>query len=168
MLSPERVRRTLVRLAYEIVERNKGAGDLLFLGIQNGGVALARALASHVPASTNTLLDRVHGLDVTSFRDDRDRSQGPVSSPVNKELDVDDKHVVIVDDVLFTGRTARAAIDAVISLGRPKTIQLAVLIDRGFREFPIEPTFVGRTVQTKHKERIVVDVEDDFAVYVDE
>ena len=168
MLSPERVRRTIVRLAYEILESSKGGENLVILGILSGGIELAKALADHLPISDDGGKVSVHGLDVTPFRDDRDRNAVVGRLEESGGLHVADRHVVIVDDVLFTGRTARAAIDAVISLGRPKAIQLVVLVDRGHREFPIEPTFVGRAIKTKHKERVVVDVENGFAVYVEE
>ena len=169
MLSPERVRRTIVRLAYEIIESNRGSGNLVVFGILNGGAELARVLGGYIEENLEEGRRQcsVNTLDVTRFRDDRDREGGD-SSFVEPGVDVANKHVVLVDDVLFTGRTARAAIDAVIQLGRPKTIQLAVLVDRGHREYPIEPTFVGRTIKTKHKERVVVDVNDGFSIYVEE
>ena len=169
MLSAERVRRTIVRLAYEIIEKNKGEGNLVFVGIRSGGVELAHALARNIPYERADLVNRVYELDVTAFRDDRDRNASSESETDLDHLGVTDKHVVLVDDVLFTGRTARAAIDAIISMGRPKTIQFVALIDRGHRELPIEPTFVGKTIKTKHKERVVVKVEDRaFTVHVEE
>ena len=168
MLSPERVRRTIVRLAYEIIEDNRGDGNLVLVGIQRGGVDLAHALAKNIQEEGSGNQVVVYDLDVTPFRDDRDRSAGP-HAVVPEELEVSDKHVVIVDDVLFTGRTARAAMDAIIRAGRPKTIQLLVLVDRGHRELPIEPTFVGKPIKTKHKERVVVEVgEGGFSVFVEE
>lgn len=169
MLSPERVRRTIVRLAYEIIEDNRGEGNLLIVGIREGGIELARALVNNIPYEESVLARDVHELDVTAFRDDRDRSKSLKESAPSSAFDVTNKHVVLVDDVLFTGRTARAAMDAVISMGRPRTIQLAVLIDRGHRELPIEPTFVGKKIKTKHKERVSVEVQDGaFSVYVEE
>ena len=168
MLSAERVRRTIVRLAYEIIEDNRGAGNLVLVGIQRGGVDLAHALAKNIEVEVPGNEVEVRDLDVTPFRDDRDRT---ASSQVNvrNDLVVTDKHVILVDDVLFTGRTARAAMDAIVNIGRPKTIQLAVLIDRGHRELPIEPTFVGKSIKTKHKERVVVEVDNaGFSVFVEE
>ena len=169
MLSPERVRRTIVRLAYEVIEENRGEGRLLFMGILQGGVSLAHALVKNIPYEESVLDQEVHELDVTAFRDDIDRSQFQDQGGTTPAVDVTDKHVVLVDDVLFTGRTARAAMDAVISMGRPKTIQLVVLIDRGHRELPVEPTFVGKKIKTKHKERVTVEVDGtSFFVYVEE
>ncbi len=165
IMSSERVQRTLSRLAYEVVEHNRGTERLEIFGIWRRGAALADALARHIRAIEGATVP-VHALDVRPFRDDRDRSRpAPVSEA---SVDVTDRAVILVDDVLFTGRTARAALDAVIGYGRPASIQLVILIDRGHREFPIQPDFVGRIWPTKHKERIVVDVEGDLAVYVEE
>ena len=169
MLSPERVRRTIVRLAYEIIEDNRGRGHLVLLGVKRGGVDLAHAIAHYVREEVAGDQVEVYELDVTPFRDDRDRSAVVDTEVVAMDVRVSDKHVIIVDDVLFTGRTARAAMDAIVSVGRPKTIQLLVLVDRGHRELPIEPTFVGKKVKTKHKERVVVEARSPgFSVFVEE
>ena len=166
MLSRERVRRTIVRLAYEIVEANRGAANLVFFGIPRGGEALARALVEEINEYEGTR-HTVLPLDVTPFRDDRDRP--PVDPALLPPRDrVADRNVILVDDVLFTGRTARAALDALVHAGRPRTIQLAVLIDRGHREYPILANFVGRTIKTKHRERVIVEEDGGFAVYVEE
>ncbi len=165
-MSPERVERTLSRLAYEVVERNRGAADLEIFGIQRSGAIVAEALARHIGAIEAQPF-AVHALDVQAFRDDRDRS-APAEGPAEGAVDVTDRAVILVDDVLFTGRTARAALDAIIRYGRPRSIQLAVLIDRGHREYPIQPDYIGRALPTKHKERVVVDVNEGCAVYVEE
>jgi pyrimidine operon attenuation protein/uracil phosphoribosyltransferase len=165
-MAPERVKRTLSRLAYEVVERNRGATDLEIFGILRSGTVVADALAQHIGAIEAHAF-AAHPLDVQPFRDDRDRSV-PSAAPAEHPIDVTDRAVILVDDVLFTGRTARAALDAVIRYGRPRSIQLVVLIDRGHREYPIQPDYIGRTLPTKHKERVVVDVNDGFAVYVEE
>ncbi|HLT46482.1 MAG TPA: bifunctional pyr operon transcriptional regulator/uracil phosphoribosyltransferase PyrR [Rubricoccaceae bacterium] len=165
LLSPARVRRTVVRLAYEVVEQNRGGENLLVFGIANRGVRLAERLAEALAEVEGSPFP-VHALDVTPFRDDRpdvERPQPPDGAP-----QVDDRDVLLVDDVLFTGRTARAAIDAVLQHGRPRTIQLAVLIDRGHREFPIQPDYVGRVIPTKYGERVVVEVDGAPAVYLEE
>jgi len=161
IMSPERVRRTLRRLAYEIIERNEGADSVDLFGIERSGVPLAHAVADEVN-SIDAADCTASPLDVTPFRDDRP-DLGPPASPPH-DLDVTDRNVVLVDDVVFTGRTARAALDAVLQYGRPQSIQLFVLVDRGHREYPIQPDSAGRRLQTKHQEDVIVD--DDFAVYV--
>jgi pyrimidine operon attenuation protein/uracil phosphoribosyltransferase len=164
IMSPERVRRTLRRLAYEVVERNRGGDAIELFGIRESGVPLARTLADEINAIENTALT-AYGLDVTAFRDDHPAPDPPETPP--HDVDVTDRDVVLVDDVLFTGRTARAALDAVLQYGRPRSIQLVVLIDRGHREYPIQPDCTGRLLQTKHREQVVVETDEDFAVYVE-
>lgn len=165
IMSPARVHRTLRRLAHEIVERNRGAEAIELFGIWESGVPLARALVEEVNNIEETDLD-VHGLDVTPFRDDRPDLSPPETLP--HEVDATDRDIVLVDDVLFTGRTARAALDAVLQYGRPCSIQLVVLIDRGHREYPIQPDYTGRLLQTKHREEVIVDTSDEFAVHVED
>jgi pyrimidine operon attenuation protein/uracil phosphoribosyltransferase len=165
IMSPARVQRTLRRLAYEIVERNRGAEAIDLFGIRESGVPLARTLADEVNAIEDTDLS-AYGLDVTPFRDDHPDLDPPETPP--HDVDVTDRDVVLVDDVLFTGRTARAALDAVLQYGRPHSIQLVVLIDRGHREYPIQPNCTGRLLQTKHREEVVVDTDGDFAAYVED
>lgn len=164
LLGPERVRRTLTRLAYEVVERNRGTDTLIVFGLRRRGLALAHRLAETLSDVAGAPIP-VHALDVSSFRDDRPE-KGTAPLP-DGAPDATDRDVLIVDDVLFTGRTARAALDAVLQHGRPRTIQLAVLIDRGHREVPVHPDFVGRVIPTKAAERIVVDT-DTPSVYLDD
>ena len=166
LLSPERVRRIIVRLAFEILEVNRGAQNLIVFGIRNGGAALAEALLGHINEREGCQ-HKVHTLDVTPFRDDQDWSENR-GTHIASGIDVTDRDVILVDDVLFTGRTARAALDAIVRGGRPRSIQLVVLIDRGHREYPIQPNFVGRVIKTKHKERVTVEVGETFSVYMDE
>lgn len=166
IMSPARVRRTLSRLAYEVVERNRGADGLEIVGILQSGVPLARALADEIGGVEGRAL-HMHVLDTVPYRDDRDPDE-EVTDRSQVSSDLAGRDVILVDDVLFTGRTARSALDAVIQFGRPRSIQLAVLIDRGYREYPIQPDYIGRRLQTKHKERVEVDVGGDFAVYVEE
>lgn len=163
-MSPERVRRMLTRLAHEVVERNRGSSSIEIVGIRRRGGAVAEALASEIGKIESRDLE-VQELDVAAYRDDRDATED-VDDQSTIRGDVTDRDVVLVDDVLFTGRTARAALDALVQYGRPRSIQLAVLVDRGHREYPIQPDYLGRSLQTKHKERVVVDVDSDFAVYV--
>jgi pyrimidine operon attenuation protein/uracil phosphoribosyltransferase len=164
LMSPDRLRRTVTRLAYEVVEHTRGAPDLLVFGLRRRGVALAERLAAEIADVTGHPVP-THGLDVSAFRDDRPeavREPLPPGSP-----SAEGRPVLIVDDVLFTGRTARAALDAVLRYGRPSAISLAVLIDRGHREVPVHPDFVGREIPTKASERVTVDL-DVPCVYLDE
>jgi pyrimidine operon attenuation protein/uracil phosphoribosyltransferase len=168
IMSPERVRRTLVRLACEVVERNRGVERLVVLGIRDRGVMVAERLADEIRGISGQDV-KVFGLDVRPFRDDVQRvAASDASSPVGVELDVTGYDVLLVDDVLFTGRTARAALDAVVRLGRPRSIQFVVLVDRGHREYPIQPDYVGRLIQTKHRERVEVATDGTFAVTINE
>ena len=164
LLGPERVRRTVTRLAYEVVERNRGADNLIVFGLRRRGVALAHQLAETLSDIAGRPVP-IHALDVSSFRDDR--AGGSETTLSEDAPDATDRDVLIVDDVLFTGRTARAALDAVLQHGRPRTIQLAVLIDRGHREVPVHPDYVGRVIPTKAAERVVVDPEVP-SVYLDD
>jgi pyrimidine operon attenuation protein/uracil phosphoribosyltransferase len=165
VMAPERVQRTLRRLAYEVVERNRGADNVMLFGILQSGAPLARALAEEMRTIEDHAVEAVD-LDVTPFRDDRD--DAPSDAPQPATTDVTDRDVVLVDDVLFTGRTARAALDAIVQYGRPRSIQFVALIDRGHREYPIQPDYTGRLLQTKHEEQVHVATDDDFAVYVDD
>jgi pyrimidine operon attenuation protein/uracil phosphoribosyltransferase len=165
LMPPSRVRRTLRRIAAEVVERNRGGERLLVFGVRRRGLALAERLAEALEEVAGRPFP-VHPLDVAPFRDDRPEGVPPPASPPGPEVEAHD--VLIVDDVLFTGRTARAAIDAVLPLGRPRTIQLAVLVDRGHREVPIQPDYVGRVIPTKYGERVVVEVEEAPEVYLEE
>lgn len=162
LMTPVRVQRTLTRMAYEVIERNRGAEGLLVFGIKARGARLAGHLADALDAASGGAVDR-HDLDITGFRDDQSQNVPTPSQPTLAE----GRDVLLVDDVLFTGRTARAALDAILQHGRPRTIRLAVLIDRGHREVPVHPDVVGRVVPTKHAERVVFDP-DALAVYLDD
>lgn len=154
LLSPARVRRTVTRLAYEVIERNRGVEGLLVFGLKVRGHALAEMLAEALRQASGQPVE-VHALDISASRDDRpDAAPPPLPDGAPS---AENRDVLLVDDVLFTGRTARAALDAVLRYGRPRTIRLAVLVDRGHREVPVHPDFVGRVVPTKHAERVVVD-----------
>lgn len=163
ILTPQRFRRTVTRLAYEVIERNRGTDGLLVFGLKSRGAALADRLADALEEASGQPIER-HGLSIAGFRDDRDGERLPLPADAP---DVTDRDVLLVDDVLFTGRTVRAALDAVLQYGRPRTIRLAVLVDRGHREVPVHPDFVGRAIPTKHDERVVVDPSEP-AVYLED
>lgn len=156
LMSASEIERTLVRLAYEIVEKNGGVDALGLVGIRRRGVPLAERLGKIITRIESAKVP-VGTLDITFYRDDLS-TLGP--KPVVQEkaigFEIEDMNIVLVDDVLFTGRTTRAALDALFSHGRPRRVQLCVLIDRGHREIPVEATFVGRNVQTTMSEVIEV------------
>lgn len=154
IMTASQVAQTLNRLAYEVVERNRGASNVTVFGILNAGAGIAERVARQIGSIQNINIP-VHGLDISAYRDDT-RQRMPESDP---GIDVTDRDVLLVDDVLFTGRTIRAALDAVVRFGRPRTIQLMVLIDRGHREYPIQPDYVGRTIVTVREARVQVDLD---------
>lgn len=150
------INRALTRIAHEILERNKGTADLVLVGIRTGGDDLAGVLRRHIAEIEGEQIP-AGAVDITMYRDDLG-SRG--SLPIGRTdipFAMDGKRVILVDDVLYTGRTIRAAMDALIDLGRPRSIQLAVLIDRGHRELPIRPDYVGRNVPTSREEKIAVE-----------
>jgi len=154
------VHRALQRIAHEIVERNGNAAEVVLVGVQRGGVHLARRLSE--------ALSRIWGrpvpvgcLDINMHRDDIHQQLAPRVHPTSIPFDVTDRTVVLVDDVLFSGRTTRAALDALNDFGRPKRVQLAVLIDRGHRELPIKADFIGKNVPTALSERVNLQLKED-------
>ncbi len=160
LMSASEIERTLVRLAHEIIEKNNGIKDLALIGIRRRGVPLAQRLGRIIQRIEGTAIP-VGTLDISLYRDDLS-TVGP--KPVVQKNDVGcpvtDMNVVLIDDVLYTGRTTRAALDALVDHGRPRRVQLLVLIDRGHRELPIEAGFVGRTVQTTRNEIIEVKLQE--------
>ncbi len=150
------IRRSLNRIAHEILERNKGTDQLAFIGIRSRGLPLAHRLAEMI-RRIEGVLPPVGELDVTSYRDDLISNDVRAQFPGNElSFPVTGRKIVLVDDVLFTGRTIRAALDAVIDLGRPRNIQLAVLVDRGHRELPIKADYIGKNIPTSRREGIQV------------
>jgi pyrimidine operon attenuation protein/uracil phosphoribosyltransferase len=147
--------RALTRIAHEILERNGGATDLAFVGLRTRGVTLAHRLAAKIAAIDGASLP-VGTLDITLYRDDLDMRGAPVIRGTDIPFSLKAKTVILVDDVLFTGRTIRAALDAIIDLGRPTMVQLAILIDRGHRELPIRPDYVGKNLPTSRRESVAV------------
>jgi pyrimidine operon attenuation protein/uracil phosphoribosyltransferase len=156
IMSPEEIRRALTRIAHEIIERNHGCDGLVLVGVHTRGVPLANRIAAAVKAIEGADIP-VGALDIGPYRDDLDRLGTPLKSrPSEMPGDVSGRRVVVVDDVLFTGRSIRAAMDALIDMGRPRRIQLAVLVDRGHRELPIRPDYIGKNVPTSRNESIEV------------
>ncbi|MBI3636513.1 MAG: bifunctional pyr operon transcriptional regulator/uracil phosphoribosyltransferase PyrR [Candidatus Rokubacteria bacterium] len=151
--------RALVRIAHEILERNGGAKDVTFVGLRTRGVTLAHRLAAKIAQIDGATLP-VGALDITLYRDDLDMRGAPVVRATEIPFSIKSKTVVLVDDVLFTGRTIRAALDALIDLGRPKMIQLAILIDRGHRELPIRPDYIGKNLPTSRRESVAVRLQE--------
>jgi len=149
------IRRALTRIAHELLEKNKGVGDSIMIGIRTRGIYFAKRIAERIREIEGVPVP-VGELDVTSYRDDRVRVQATNDSQTLQAPDIQDRRVVLCDDVLYTGRTVRAAMDALIDLGRPRLIQLAVLIDRGHRELPIRADYVGKNVPTSKLEQIEV------------
>src|SRR5437762_6759156 len=153
LMSASEIERTLVRLVHEIIEKNDGAKDLGLVGIRSRGVFLAQRIGKMIERIEKVPVP-VGSLDITSYRDDLSPLAKPVVQKTEIGFPITGKKIVLVDDVLYTGRTTRAAMDALFRHGRPKRVQLCVLIDRGHRELPIDATFVGRRVQTSNKELI--------------
>ena len=158
IMDAEAVRRAITRIAHEVIERNAGLEDVVVVGLQTGGVPLARQLADELERIEGTEVP-VGTLDVAFYRDDIGLRPVMPEAVTNIPVDLGARVVVLVDDVLFTGRTIRAAMDALTDFGRPRAIQLAVMIDRGHRELPIRPDFVGKNLPTRRDE--AVDVHED-------
>lgn len=160
ILDENSLSRALIRISHEILEKNQGASDVVFVGIRTRGVPLANRLSQNILKFEGLSLP-VGLLDVTPHRDDRDRDdKSEISTTTEIDFDINDKNVILVDDVLFTGRTVRAGIDAIMSIGRPRTIQLAVLVDRGHRELPIRADYVGKNLPTSKEEIVEVLVKE--------
>ncbi|MDD4907477.1 MAG: bifunctional pyr operon transcriptional regulator/uracil phosphoribosyltransferase PyrR [Candidatus Omnitrophica bacterium] len=156
ILDKDTLNRTLTRIAHEILERNKGIENLCLVGIRNRGVYLAQRLAASIKKIEGQEAP-VGTLDITLYRDDLTLiASHPVVHKTEIDFDIKDKNVVLVDDVLYTGRTVRAALDALIDLGRPRSIQLAVMVDRGHRELPIRADYAGKNIPTASNETVEV------------
>ncbi|MFZ5515569.1 MAG: bifunctional pyr operon transcriptional regulator/uracil phosphoribosyltransferase PyrR [Candidatus Zhuqueibacterota bacterium] len=161
------LKRTILRLAHEILERNKGSEKLILVGVRTRGVYVAQRILKEVEKIEKKKIP-LGILDITMYRDDfRQRLKQPIVQQTDIPFDIDEKTVVLVDDVLYTGRTTRAALEALMSFGRPAKIQLAVLVDRGHRELPIKPDYVGKNIPTSIGEEIqvkMIEVDDDDCV----
>lgn len=162
ILDEKAIARAITRIAHEIIERNKGIDDCVLVGIKTRGAFIAKRLAERIEQIEGKPI-MTGELDITLYRDDlsiKNKNQEPLVQQVDISHNISNKKVVLVDDVLYTGRTVRAAMDAVMDLGRPAGIQLAVLIDRGHRELPIRADFVGKNIPTSSSERIVVEMQE--------
>ena len=160
VMDPEQIRRAVVRLAHEIVERHGGTDGLVLIGIQRRGAVLAWRLADEIAGSEEVRVP-VGTLDISLYRDDLSEvATYPIVRPTELSFDITGRTVVLVDDVLYTGRTVRAAMDALTDFGRPRSIRLAVLVDRGHRELPIRADHVGRNLPTARAERVNVHVRE--------
>ncbi|MFU8793118.1 MAG: bifunctional pyr operon transcriptional regulator/uracil phosphoribosyltransferase PyrR [Acholeplasmataceae bacterium] len=155
IMNAEQLSRTLKRMTHEIIEHNQDLNHLIFVGILNKGLPVAQALANNFKRFTDIDIP-CFGLDITAYRDD----DKELKKPVPQNIDVTHKRVILVDDVLYTGRSVRAGMDALVKYGRPEQIQLAILIDRGHRELPIRADYIGKNVPTSLLESILVDIEN--------
>ncbi len=163
------LQRTITRLAHEILERNKGSENIVLVGVRTRGEFLARRILKKI-VEIDGNEPKLGILDATLYRDDfRTRLKQPQVSVTDITFDITDKDVILIDDVLYTGRTTRAALDALMDLGRPRTIQYCVLVDRGHREMPIKADFIGKNIPTSLNEEIKVkmkEIDDEDAVYL--
>lgn len=153
------MRRALTRIAHEILERNEGAKNIALVGIVSRGVPLANILASEIE-EIEGIRPQVGKLDISFYRDDYGTTAAPVLHATDIPFRVDDENIILVDDVLFTGRTVRSALNALMDFGRPKTVQLAVMVDRGHRELPIRADYVGKNVPSSREERVRVKIKE--------
>ncbi len=159
ILSENDIDRVIKRISHEILERNRGSESLVFIGLQKRGVPLAKRIAENIKNFEGTKIE-TGKLDITFYRDDIGKNIKPIAQITDISFDIEGKNVILVDDVLYTGRTVRAALDAIIDFGRPKSIQLVVLIDRGHRELPIRADYVGKNLPTSHNESVEVKLKE--------
>lgn len=158
LLDDKAIGRAVTRIAHEIIERNKGIDDCILVGIKTRGVDLAKRLSAKIESIEGVSID-MGELDISLYRDDigkKERMDSPLVQQIDIEQDLTGRKVILIDDVLYTGRTVRAAMDALMDTGRPASIQLAVLVDRGHRELPIRPDYVGKNIPTSREERVTV------------
>ena len=160
ILTQDEIDRAVTRISHEILEKNKGSKDLAIIGIRTRGYFIAKRIAKSITTIDGTDLP-VGALDITLYRDDLSViSEQPVMHKTEIDFDIEGKYIILVDDVLYTGRTIRCALDALIDFGRPKGIQLAVLVDRGHRELPIRADYVGKNLPTSQKELVEVKLQE--------
>jgi pyrimidine operon attenuation protein/uracil phosphoribosyltransferase len=162
IMNGEQLSRTLKRMTHEIIEHNQDLSDLVLVGILKKGYPIAQILKDNLKRFADVDVS-IYPLDITAYRDDLETKK----DPKNQDLDVQNKNVIIVDDVLYTGRSVRAAMDALNDHGRPKQIQLAIVIDRGHRELPIRADYIGKNIPTSRNEKVIVDMLTN-TVFIDE
>ncbi|MEK6733334.1 MAG: bifunctional pyr operon transcriptional regulator/uracil phosphoribosyltransferase PyrR [Candidatus Omnitrophota bacterium] len=171
VFTKEEIERAITRISHEIIENNKGVKALAIIGIRTRGYVLAERIAKVINNLYGTKLD-VGALDITFYRDDLSLvAEQPVIHNTEIDFDIENKNIILVDDVLYTGRTIRCALDAIIDFGRPGAIQLAVLVDRGHRELPIRADYVGKNLPTSQKELVQVkleEIDNEDSVYIEE
>ncbi|BAK81208.1 bifunctional pyr operon transcriptional regulator/uracil phosphoribosyltransferase PyrR [Candidatus Arthromitus sp. SFB-rat-Yit] len=170
LLDEKSIERSITRISHEIIEKNKGIDNIVLIGIKTRGIYLAKRIAQQIKNFENKVLN-IGELDISLYRDDLQKiSEEPTINNSKIDFDIKNKIIILIDDVLYTGRTIRSALDAIIDIDRPKSIQLAVLIDRGHRELPIRPDYVGKNIPTSKDEIIHVnlkeidDVEDSVTI----
>lgn len=169
VLNQDEIRRAVTRISHEILERNETYDDIIFLGVVNRGYELACRLQSKI-LEIEKLKIPVYKLDIRNFRDDLKHLMEELEEIDLPDVDVDNKNIIIVDDVIYTGRTTRAALDAIVEMGRPSKVQLVALIDRGHREFPIRPDYVGKNIPTSRDESVgvrLIETDGLDEVYID-
>lgn len=162
VLDEQAIRRALTRIAHEMIEKNKGIEGCVLVGIRTRGIYIAKRLAERIEQIEGTTV-QVGEIDITLYRDDlskKTKDDEPLVKGSNIPVDITNKNVILVDDVLYTGRTVRAGMDALMDIGRPASIQLAVLVDRGHRELPIRADYVGKNIPTSSSEKIVVELSE--------
>ncbi len=162
IMNQENLSRTLKRMTHEIIERNQQLDQVVFVGILKKGYPIAKILKENIKRFADIDVP-VYPIDIKAYRDDLDHKE----DPKDQRLDISNKHVILVDDVLYTGRSVRAAMDALSDHGRPQSIQLAIVIDRGHRELPIRADYIGKNIPTSRSERVVVDL-NEMTIYIDE
>ncbi|MCY9109304.1 bifunctional pyr operon transcriptional regulator/uracil phosphoribosyltransferase PyrR [Bacillus atrophaeus] len=173
ILDEQAIRRALTRIAHEMIERNKGMNNCILVGIKTRGIYLAKRLAERIEQIEGNAVT-VGEIDITLYRDDLSKKTSkPLVKGADIPIDITDQKVIVVDDVLYTGRTVRAAMDALVDVGRPSSVQLAVLVDRGHRELPIRADYIGKNIPTSKAEKVMVqlhevDETDLVAIYENE
>ncbi len=169
ILNDQEIKRAVTRISHEILERNENYENIVFLGIVTRGFELGERLSNRIKEIEGIEIP-VYKLDVRNYRDDLKTLEKRIEEIGLPDIDANEKNIIIVDDVIYTGRTTRAALDAIVELGRPSLVQLVALVDRGHREFPIRPDYIGKNIPTSKSEKVVLrlkEVDGEDAVYLD-